>query len=93
MADPISWLVLEPGHRVVTSDGEELGKVEQVLGDRTADIFDGLSVATAVLGKPTYVPAEAIESIDTEAVRLSISPENAAKLDELQPPRAVAEEL
>ena len=93
MPDPISWFVLEPGHKVVTSDGAELGTVEQVLGDRNADIFDGLSVATAVLGKPTYVPAEVIQSIDTEAVRLSISPEDAAELDELQPPKAVAEEL
>jgi hypothetical protein len=93
MPDPISWLVLERGHTVVTSDGEELGQVEQVLGDRTADIFDGLTVATGVLGKPTYVPAEVILSIDTAAVRLSIPAEEAGKLDEFQPPGAVAEEL
>ena len=40
MPDPISWFVLEPGHKVVTADGEELGRVEQVLGYENADIFD-----------------------------------------------------
>ena len=93
MPDPISWLVLEPGHALVTSDGKELGKVEQVLGDKTADIFDGVSVATGVVGKATYVPAELIASIDTAAVHLSVSAADAAELDEFTPPGAVAEEL
>jgi hypothetical protein len=86
VADPSSWLVLEPGHRVVTADGEELGKVDQVLGDEVADIFDGLAVATGLLGKPTYVPAELVDSIDTDAVRLSISKAEAERLDEYTPP-------
>jgi hypothetical protein len=84
--DPSSWLVLEPGHRVVTADGEELGRVDQVLGDDVADIFDGLAVATGLLGKPTYVPAELVDSIDTDAVRLSISKADADQLDEYTPP-------
>ena len=93
MADPISWFLLEPGHALVTSDGKELGKVEQVLGDKTADIFDGVTVATGVLGKAPYVPAELIASIDTAAVHLSVSAADAAELDEFTPPGAVAEEL
>ena len=93
MADPISWFLLEPGHALVTSDGKELGKVEQVLGDKTADIFDGITVATGVVGKATYVPAELIASIDTEAVHLSVPAERTDELDEYTPPGAVAEEL
>jgi hypothetical protein len=85
MADPIAWLVLEPGHKVVTADDEELGRVEEILGDQVADIFDGLVVSTGLLGKPTYVPAELVASIDTDAVRLSISKAQADELDEYTP--------
>lgn len=84
MADPIAWLVLEPGHKTVTTDGEELGTVKEVLGDTVADIFDGLLVATSVLGLgEKYVPAELVDRIDTDAVHLTIS---AREADRLQPP-------
>jgi hypothetical protein len=82
VADPISWILLEPGHKVVTADDESLGKVEEVLGDTVADIFDGLAVSTGLLGKPRYVPAELVESIDTEAVHLTISKDEADRLGE-----------
>jgi hypothetical protein len=87
MADPISWLVLEPGHAVVTADGEKLGTVKEVLGDTEADIFDGLRLTAGSLGMDeTYVPAELVESIDTEAVRLTIPADESNRLDRLSPP-------
>lgn len=88
VADPTSWLALEPGWKVVTADGEELGKVEEVLGEKTLDIFDGLTVARGLLGKPKYVPAELVQRIDTEAVHLTISADEAERLDEYEPPGA-----
>ena len=44
MADPVSWLLIEPGWEVVDADGERIGKVDEVLGEREADIWDGLTV-------------------------------------------------
>jgi hypothetical protein len=86
VADPTSWLVLEPGHKTVTTDGEELGTVKEVLGDTVADIFDGLLVATGALGLgEKYVPAELVDTIDTEAVRLTISAAEADRLDKAPP--------
>jgi hypothetical protein len=64
MADPMSWIVLEQGHKVVAADGEEVGKVEELLGDSVADIFDGLTISTRVLGKAKYVPSEVVSGID-----------------------------
>ena len=61
--DPASWLVVEPGWEVVTTDGERVGAVQEVLGDQNADIFDGLAVDVGVLKKPTYVPAERVQMI------------------------------
>ena len=61
--DPASWLVVEPGWEVVTTEGERVGAVQEVLGDQNADIFDGLAVDVGVLKKPTYVPAERVQMI------------------------------
>ena len=90
MADPTSWLMVEPGHPVAAPDGEEVGKVDEVLGDNTADIFDGLAVATGVMGKPKYVPSELVASIDTDAVRLTIGKDELERLEEYTPPEVDA---
>lgn len=90
MADPTSWLMVEPGYPVAASDGEAIGKVDEVLGDNTADIFDGLAVATGVLGKPKYVPSELVASIDTDAVRLTIGKDELERLQEYTPPEVEA---
>ena len=71
MADPISWIVLEPGHAVLTSDGEKLGTVKELLGDSEA---------------VKYVPAELVESIDTEAMHLKISAAETDRLDQYTAP-------
>ena len=52
---PVSWLLVRVGWKVVSSDGEEVGHVDEVAGDDTEDIFDGLAVATTAFGKPRYV--------------------------------------
>jgi hypothetical protein len=73
MADPVSWLLLEPGWRVVDVAGEEVGRVDAVTGDSGADIFDGLAVASGMLTRPKYVPAEQVAEITQGTVRLSIA--------------------
>jgi hypothetical protein len=90
MADPTSWLMIEPGYPVAAPDGEEIGKVDEVLGDGTADIFDGLTVATGIIGKPKYVPSELVASIDTDAVRLTIDKDDVERLEEYTPPESDA---
>ena len=63
MAEPVSWFLIEKHWRVVGSDGEEIGKVEEVVGDSNADIFSGLTVGTSLLHKPRLVPAELVAAI------------------------------
>src|SRR3954451_10476249 len=43
---PISYMALEEGADVMTSDGERIGTVKHVLADEDNDIFDGLVVET-----------------------------------------------
>lgn len=81
---PVSWLLIEEGWEVVGSDGEPIGRVEEVVGDQ--DIFSGLVISTSVLGKPRWVPAEQVEEIAEDAVRLSLTSEEADRLQEYEPP-------
>jgi hypothetical protein len=91
MADPVSWLLIRPGWKVVSADGSEVGEVDQVVGDDTEDIFDGLSIAASALGAPRYVPAERVAGITEGVVRLSLSGEEAAGLEEYREPAASLE--
>ena len=52
--------------------GDRVGVVFLVVGDENADIFDGLAVATGVLAKPRYVPAECVGEILEGEVHLTI---------------------
>ena len=72
MADPVSWLMIEPGWRVEAADGTDVGRVEEVTGDSNADIFDGLAIAFSILGAQRYVPAEQVGTITEGTVRLTL---------------------
>lgn len=68
-------MLIEQGWAVVDSDGHDLGRVDEVLGDESADIFNGLEVLTGTLGKPTYVPAERVGEIVEGRVQLRLTKE------------------
>lgn len=72
-ADPVSWLLIEHGWRVVAADGEHAGHVVSVDGEVDRDIFDGLEVRPHVLGHAVYVPSEEVAEIVVDQVRLTIS--------------------
>jgi len=57
MADPSSWLLIEPGWKVVDEEGNDVGRVKSVVGDQNTDIFDGLELTSG------YVPAERVGAI------------------------------
>jgi hypothetical protein len=82
MADPVSWLMVEPGWRVVASDGVRVGRVDEVVGDTDTDIFNGLTVASGVIAAPKYVPAEAVRQIREGEVELTVS---GREFERLQP--------
>jgi len=86
MADPVSWYLIERDWEVVGSDGEELGKVEETVGDSTHDIFDGLTVGTGLLSTPRYVPSELVGEIVGGRVALTIGKERFERLDEYREP-------
>ena len=91
MADPVSWLMIRTGWDVLAADGTKVGEVDEVAGDDTEDIFDGLAIATSALGQPRYVPAEQVAEITDGTVRLSLTPEQVAQLPEYLEPATTLE--
>lgn len=77
---PISWMTLEKGTTVLSSDGEDLGNVDEVVADRQKDIFSGVTISSGLLSNSRFAPAELIEDMSANAVRLSIT---AAQSEEL----------
>ena len=88
MSDPVSWFLIEPGWKVVDAQGEQVGRVEQVVGDSSNDIFNGLAVSTGLLAKPRYVPAEQVGEITDGQVQLKLSAEHVERLEDHEPPPA-----
>ena len=91
--DPVSWFMIEPGWTVVDSSGEEVGSVDEVAGDSSDDIFNGLSISTSLLGKPRYVPSEQVAAITEGRVRLLLSKDEITRLGEFEEPPTTAEIL
>ena len=86
MPDPVSWFVIERGWTVVAADGQELGTVDEVVGDSGADIFDGLTIKTRPLSSAQYVAAEQVGEIVEGRVALKLSSADAERLPPYQEP-------
>jgi uncharacterized protein YrrD len=84
MPDPVAWLIVEPGWDVVSSDGEKVGVVRELLGDENADIFDGLAVDHGLLKKAKYVPAERVGEIVEGSVTLELTKAEFDALDDYE---------
>jgi len=66
MADAVSWLIIEPGWKVVDANGDDVGRVRSVRGDENADIFDGLDLTSGEV-----VAAERVGEIVEGCIRLT----------------------
>src|SRR4051794_35522453 len=90
--NPISYMVLEPGVDVLSSDGQRVGKVEHVLADEDVDIFDGLVIDTeAGPGGLHFADAPLCKEIYERAVVLSVPAAQVTELPQPGPAPAVME--
>lgn len=86
MADPVSWLQIQQGWNVLTSDGTSIGTVAQIEGDKQDDIFDGLAVESGDPVQVRYVPGEQVGMIYPGEVTLKIAAAEAATLAPFEAP-------
>jgi hypothetical protein len=82
---PIAWPALKKGTTVLASDGSELGKVTAVVADESNDIFSGIAIRHGVLDSERFIPAELVEEMTTDAVRVRLSAIEAEDLDRYNP--------
>jgi PRC-barrel domain len=83
LGDPSSYLSLQAGASVYSCDGDEVGRVEHVLADPDADIFDGLVLDTSVLpGGQRFVDGDQVEEIFDRGVLLKLDRAAAERLPE-----------
>ena len=81
LGEPISYLTLDPGVPVFSSDDQRLGKVVRVLAAPEANMFDGIIIdTTAGPGGHRFVDAPEVERIFERGVVLKIDAEAAAAL-------------
>ena len=71
-----------PGTPVISSDGQEVGKVVEVLDNYREHIFDGLVIDTGRRGR-RFVDAPEVARTAERAVTLNIT---AAECEQLEPP-------
>jgi hypothetical protein len=83
---PVSWFVIGRGWPVHARDGSQVGRVEEVLGAREEDIFNGLVVATGFFAR-RYIPAERVRGIVEGRVDLDLLRDEIEMLDD-RPPAA-----
>jgi hypothetical protein len=83
MADPVSWLMIEKGWKVVSVDGDHLGHVTAIDAEVELDIFDGIEFRHLILEHVCYVPSEQVETIFPGEVKLGLTAGEANQL----PPR------
>ena len=77
----IAWLALQPGTAIVGSDGEEVGKVGEVIADREKDIFSGITFKPGMMDSALFIPADRISDLTDTEVTLSIPAADAAGLE------------
>ena len=90
--DPISYLTLESGTEVVSSDGERVGVVEHVLGDEGTGIFDGIVIDVRLgPGGLHFVDAPEVAELREGTVVLAVPTTELERLPKPTPNPAVIE--
>lgn len=85
---PVSWKAIERDAAVVSSDGEQMGRVVEVTGDPEADIFNGLVLSLGTLGKNRYLPAERVRGIWRQRVEVDATAQEIQALPAYEEPVA-----
>ena len=87
--EPASYLTLEEGTPVLSSDGEEVGKVEHVLADEEEDIFDGIVIESG--GLHLFAEAALVDEMRARKVSLKLDAPACRRLPEPSENPAVVE--
>ena len=77
----VAWTAIQKGASVIAEDGSDLGKVSVVVADVNKDIFSGIAFRHGLLDSQHFIPADLVDVITTEEVRVKVTPEQAKSLE------------
>ncbi len=83
--DPVAWAYVEADTLVVGPAGEELGRVSEMLGTETENIFHGVAVTSYRDGKVHVVPADSVTRLTSSNVHIAWDEEQLAAAEEHRP--------
>jgi hypothetical protein len=90
--EPASYLTLDKGADVISSDGERVGTVEHVLRDERDDIFDGIVIDVRLgPGGLHFVDAPQVGAITQGSVTINLPAAEVERLPKPSPNPAVME--
>jgi hypothetical protein len=83
--DPVAWSYVEADTLVVGPNGEELGRVEAMLGTETEGIFHGVAVTPYADGTTRVVPADAVTRLTSAKIEIAYDADELAAAAEHRP--------
>jgi hypothetical protein len=83
--DPVAWSYVEADTLVVGPGGEELGRVEAMLGTETEGIFHGVAVTPYEDGTTRVVPADAVTRLTSAKIEIAYDADELAAAEEHKP--------
>lgn len=78
----LAWLAMPEGLPVMGESGEEIGRAEELLGDKGDDIFHGIVVKLSRSGHRVEVQADRIPKITTRRVYTDLAADELEGLPE-----------
>ena len=78
----VAWLAMPEGAPVMGESGEEIGRAEELLGDKEDDIFHGILVKLSRGGHRVEVQADRIPKITTKRVYTDLTADELEGLPE-----------
>jgi hypothetical protein len=76
----VAWLAMPEKAPVMGASGEEIGRMEELLGDREDDIFHGIVLKLARGGHKVEVRADRIPKITTRRVYTDLAADELERL-------------
>ncbi|MGH2385626.1 MAG: hypothetical protein ACRDGB_11345 [Candidatus Limnocylindria bacterium] len=83
--DPVAWSYVEADTLVVGPNGEELGRVDAMLGTETEGIFHGVAVTPYDDGTTRVVPADAVTRLTSSKIEIAYDADQLAAAEEHHP--------
>ncbi|HEX6507302.1 MAG TPA: PRC-barrel domain-containing protein [Chloroflexota bacterium] len=81
---PLAWSAVLEETAVYSSDGEEVGVVNEMLGSEDEDIFHGVVVRSGLTGNDVMVPADQVKDITNRRIDIALTAEEVRALSPYQ---------